>query len=69
MSKRVKRLLLVFAVILAVAGLAAFYGLRHDAPEGQQPLTMLDNSSIERLRSDFNAASDHARVIVLLSPT
>ena len=69
MSKRLKRLLLVLAVIVVAAGLFAFYGLRHDVPEGQQPLTMLDASSIERLRSEFNAASDQARVIVLLSPT
>jgi len=68
-STKRNRLLPGLAVIVVAVGVFAFYGLRHEVPEGQKPLAMLDTSGIERLRSEFNAASDHARVIVLLSPT
>lgn len=40
-----------------------------EVPEGQPPLVTLDLTSLDTLRSDFNRNSDHARVIMLLSPT
>lgn len=64
-----KRLLLVIALIVLALGLFAFYALRHEVPKGQQPLAMLNASTIEGLKAEFNASADRSRLIVLLSPT
>lgn len=57
----------VVAVLLASAGWWQF--ARRDVPEGQARLATLDAANLAILREQFNAASDAARVIVLLSPT
>lgn len=38
-------------------------------PAGQLPLVTITGATLETLRSDFNAAGDEVRVILLLSPT
>lgn len=59
--------LAVLGVLLASAGWWQF--VRRDAPQGQRPLATLDASSLAGLRDEFNASTDAARVILLLSPT
>jgi len=59
-------------VILIVVAGAAMLGQQfgtHEAPKGQPALLHLDAGSLESLRSDFNAAQDAVRLVVLLSPT
>jgi hypothetical protein len=60
-------------VVLIVVIAAAVFGQRqfgtHEAPKGQPALVHLDTGSLESLRTDFNAAEDSVRLIVLLSPT
>jgi hypothetical protein len=63
-----KRGFLTIAVIL-VLGIAWFLVGPGEAPAGQQPLVTLEPAALETLRADFNRDSNHARVIVLLSPT
>jgi hypothetical protein len=59
-------------VLIVIIG-AAFFGQHqfgtHEAPKGQPALVHLDAGSLETLRTDFNAAQDSVRLIVLLSPT
>jgi len=59
--------------VLTVVIAAAFLGQQqfgtHEAPKGQPALVHLDGGSIETLRTDFNAAQDSIRLLVLLSPT
>ncbi len=59
-------------VLIVVIGVAVFghqqFGT-HEAPKGQPALVHLDTAAIENLRSDFNAAQESVRLIVLLSPT
>jgi hypothetical protein len=38
-------------------------------PNQQPALTNIQRGSLDQLQRDFNAASDRARVILLLSPT
>jgi hypothetical protein len=38
-------------------------------PAGQVALRRIDQAGVERLRSEFNAADDRVRVLVLLSPS
>lgn len=38
-------------------------------PPGQRPLTPLAEGNFDKFRGDFNAASDRARLVLLLSPT
>jgi hypothetical protein len=38
-------------------------------PEGQPPLLSVDSSTVARLQTDFNQASDRIRVVAVLSPT
>lgn len=60
-------------VVLIVVIAAAVFGQQqfgtHTAPKGQPALVHLNDGSLERLRTDFNTASDSVRLIVLLSPT
>lgn len=58
---------LVVIIAAAVLGYQQFG--THEAPKGQPALVHLDVASLERLRTDFNAAQDSVRLIVLLSPT
>lgn len=61
--------IVVLVVIIAAAVLGHQQFGTHDAPKGQPALVHLDAGSLERLRTDFNAAQDSVRLIVLLSPT
>ena len=56
----------LLAVVLAVGWY--FWGPR-SALKGQPPLTSLTSSNFERFKSEFNNASDRARLVLLLSPT
>jgi hypothetical protein len=38
-------------------------------PAGQVALRRMDQAGVERLRSEFNAADDRVRVLILLSPS
>lgn len=59
-------------VLIVIIGAAVFaqrqFGT-HYAPGGQPPLVHLDAGAFDTLRTDFNAAQDSVRLIVLLSPT
>lgn len=67
MSRRIR---IAAAVVVAALMATAIYLLvAQRAPAGQPPLAMLDATSMGALRSDFNAAADQIRIIVLLSPT
>jgi hypothetical protein len=60
--------LLALAIVLAAT--IGWYRLAPGtAPVGQPPLATLDSTSLQALQTDFNRESNHARVIVLLSPT
>ena len=61
--------LVALLVIIAAAVLGHRQFGTHEAPKGQPALVHLDTSSLETLRTDFNAAQDSVRLIVLLSPT
>jgi hypothetical protein len=56
----------LLAVVLAVGWY--FWGSRR-APRGQPPLTSLTSANFEQFKSEFNNASDCARLVLLLSPT
>jgi hypothetical protein len=43
--------------------------LLHIVPPGQPPLDVLDFDNVDRLKDQFNAASDRVRVVLMLSPT
>jgi hypothetical protein len=65
-----RRTLGALAVVVAlVLGVAWFLLGPGEAPAGQPPLVTLDLNLLEALRAEFNRDSNHARVIVLLSPT
>jgi hypothetical protein len=55
-------------VVLLSGALAYFYG-GGQAPAGQQPLRSLTPQTIGELKTEFNAAKDDVRVLLLLSPT
>jgi len=63
----------LWIVVLTVIIAAIVFGQQqfgtHQAPKGQPALVHLDAGSLETLRTDFNAAEDSIRLIVLLSPT
>jgi hypothetical protein len=60
-------------IALLVVVAVALFGQRqfgtHVAPKGQPALVHLDAGSLETLRTDFNAAQDSVRLILLLAPT
>jgi hypothetical protein len=62
----------VWAIALLVPALAVsawlIYGPRR-TPVGQPPLVRLTAQSLGQLADRFNAHSDEARVLVMLSPT
>ena len=62
---------LVFVVLLAAIVVAFVWYLRGErrVPAGQPPLAVLNATSFETLRADFNAHADKVRIVVLLSPT
>ena len=65
-----RRILSVFALVIVAVLVVAWSALRPgEAPNGQPPLVILDSSSLEALRADFNRDSNLARIIVLLAPT
>lgn len=66
-NRRRFALFAVVGVLLASAGWWQF--VRREVPQGQLPLATLDARGLASLREEFNASSDAARVIVLLSPT
>jgi hypothetical protein len=65
--KRSSVIILIVIIAAAVLGQRQFG--THHAPAGQPPLVHLDAGAFDSLRTDFNAAQDSVRLIVLLSPT
>jgi hypothetical protein len=57
----------VIAALLIAAAWYQFGG--HRTAPGQPPLAELSAAKLEQLRTDFNAAADQPRMILLLSPT
>ncbi len=57
----------IVLLLLAWAGWWRYGG--SDAPAGQRPLATLDETGLAHLKAEFNASSDAARVILLLSPS
>ena len=65
-----RRAVLFLALALAVVAAIAFDRFAAaETPDGQPPLATIDGAVMERLRSDFNAAAEGARIVLLLSPT
>lgn len=68
MKKR--RIALVAAgVALLLLALTWYQFGGHRTAPGQPPLAELNAATLDQLRADFNAAADHPRMILLLSPT
>ena len=65
----IKRWWIVILIVVVAAAMVGQQFATHHAPKGQPALVHLDAGSLEALRSDFNAAQDSVRLIVLLSPT
>jgi hypothetical protein len=65
-----RRVAIPLGVVAVLAGAMLWYlfGPRH-VPPGQPPLGILNASSLEALRGDFNRDADRTRIILLLSPT
>ena len=66
------RKVLIIAVGIVTIGFAAFayrYLLSHKTPGVQAPLADLTAQSLEAFKTQFNAAKDRTRIILLLSPT
>jgi len=57
-----------FLAFVLVAALVYFYG-GSQAPSGQPPLKSLTAQNVAEVKSEFNAAKDDVRVLLLLSPT
>jgi hypothetical protein len=61
----------IIGALLAMILLAVFvyfYG-GSQAPSGQSPLRSLTAQNVDDVKSEFNAAKDNVRVLLLLSPT
>ena len=64
----------IFIVVFSIVflGLLAFayaYLNSHKTPAAQVPLSDLTTQNLETFRTQFNAAKDRTRIILLLSPT
>ncbi len=59
---------LALLALLLGAGYSYFYAGGR-VPAGQAPLRTITARNVEEVRSEFNAARDDARVLLLLSPT
>jgi hypothetical protein len=57
----------IAVVLLAAAGLYLYGG--GQTPAGQPPLQNLSAHNLGEMKSEFNAAKDDVRVLLLLSPT
>ena len=55
-------------VALLLGALVYVYG-GSQAPPGQPPLRKITAQNVGEIKSEFNAAKDHVRVLLLLSPT
>jgi hypothetical protein len=65
-----KILIVVFGIVgLGFLPFAYAYFNSHKSPAGQAPLSDLTAQSLEAFRTQFNAAKDRIRIILLLSPT
>jgi hypothetical protein len=60
---------IVLAAFVAVLGALAQQFATHRTPRDQPPLIYLGADGLAALRTDFNAAANSVRMIVLLSPT
>jgi hypothetical protein len=72
LAGKVVRGLLYAIFALGVVALAAFSYLRYwprETPEGQPALQTMTLEKLLALKESFNAASQEARVLALLSPT
>lgn len=63
-----KQILAAFFAIALAGGLFYFYG-GSQTPKGQPPLQKLTPQNVAGVKSEFNAAKDDVRVLLLLSPT
>lgn len=67
-TRRVKngfRLVGIVAALLIVW----YLWLSKGTPPGQPPLTSLAPNNLDLFKREFNDAADHARLVLLLSPT
>lgn len=67
MRIRGRTISIAVAVVLLLG--ATYYFAGHKTAPGQPPLLKLDAASMTQLRTQFNAAVDERRMILLLSPT
>ena len=68
MKPTVKRISLI-AIAVLVAAVGFLYFADRTTPSGQAPLTTINASAFEDLKTEFNRAQDTVRVVVLLAPT
>jgi hypothetical protein len=65
-----KMLMAVFSIVpLGLLAFAYVFFNSHKTPAEQAPLSDLTPESLETFRTQFNAAKDRTRLILLLSPT
>jgi hypothetical protein len=68
--RRFKTKSALWFIPIACAISAGWYGWGPErTPRGQPPLTSLTADNFDKFKSDFNAASGEARLVLLLSPT
>ena len=67
-SMKHRYLIGAFLALVLVAALVYFYG-GSQAPSGQPRLKSLTAQNVAEVKSEFNAAKDDVRVLLLLSPT
>jgi len=59
----------VAGAIVALIAIGWFVSNSRSTPQGQRALVTLQVSNLATLFQEFDAASDHTRVVALLSPT
>jgi hypothetical protein len=63
------RIAAIVAVLVLLAALVYFFSGGHETPAGQPKLAEVKPQNFATLADAFNAAKQHVRVLVLLSPT
>jgi hypothetical protein len=67
-TRRVKQAFWLVGIIAALL-IVWYLWLSKGTPPGQPALTSLTEGNFDKFKSDFNSASDEARLVLLLSPT
>jgi hypothetical protein len=69
MTRSVRALVIVLAVLSAVVAVRIVGCGPGNVPSGQPPLLAISDDTLPMFRDAFNAAADEHRAVLLLSPT